>query len=115
LATKKIYIDINTPVEQWANQNRGVIMNSIYDNLEGFMVGKREHKTVIKLIAKPQSHTKLRENTAMIVDFSISKSDIDVTLEKVLEYMIEVEEYEKCAELVKIQKSLGFETRVDGK
>ena len=115
LATKKIYIDINTPIEEWASQNRGIIMNSIYDNLGDFLLGKREHKTVIKLIAKPQSHTKLRENTAMIVDFSISKSDIDVTLEKVLEYMVEVEEYEKCAEIVKIQKSLGFETGVDGK
>jgi hypothetical protein len=39
----------------------------------------------------------------MNVDFIISKEDIKETLEKLLEYCIEVEEYEKCAEIVKLQ------------
>jgi hypothetical protein len=37
------------------------------------------------------------------VDFIISKEDIDLTLKKMLEYYIEVEEYEKCAEIHKLQ------------
>jgi hypothetical protein len=39
----------------------------------------------------------------MNVDFIISKEDIKETLQKLLEHCIEVEEYEKCAELVKLQ------------
>ena len=37
------------------------------------------------------------------VDFIISKDDIQLTLRKLLEYYIEVEEYERCAEIVKLQ------------
>jgi len=39
----------------------------------------------------------------MNVDFIISKDDIKETLQKLLEHCIEVEEYEKCAEIVKLQ------------
>jgi hypothetical protein len=39
------------------------------------------------------------------VDFIISKDDIDLTLHKMLEYYVEVEEYEKCAEIVKLQNA----------
>jgi hypothetical protein len=37
------------------------------------------------------------------VDFIISKDDIDLTLTKMLEYYVGVEEYEKCAEIFKLQ------------
>jgi hypothetical protein len=37
------------------------------------------------------------------VDFIISKDDIDLTIKKVLDYYVEIEEYEKCAEIVKMQ------------
>jgi hypothetical protein len=37
------------------------------------------------------------------VDFIISKEDIDLTLKKMMDYYIEVEEYEKCAEIHKLQ------------
>jgi hypothetical protein len=39
------------------------------------------------------------------VDFIISKDDIDLTLKKMLDYYIEVEEYEKCAEIHKLQNA----------
>ena len=37
------------------------------------------------------------------MDFIISKDDIQVTLQKMMEYYVEVEEYEKCAEILKLQ------------
>jgi len=113
LAAKKIYIEAGTPIRDWAEENRGIIMNSIYDNVFDFIVSKQKNKIILKLVTKPKEVTKLSNaQPGLIVDFSISKEDIDQTLDRVLEYMIEVEEYEKCAEIVKLQKSLDCETRI---
>jgi len=108
LAAKKIYIEPGTPIRDWAEENRGIIMNSIYDNVFDFIESKSKNKIILKLVTKPKEATKLKDvQPGLIVDFSISKEDIDQTLDRLMEYMIEIEAYEKCAEIQKLQKSLN--------
>ena len=108
LAAKKIYIEAGTPIREWAEENRGTIMNSIYDNVFDFIASKSKNRIILKLVGKPKEVSKLKDAPpGLIVDFSISKEDIDQTLDRLMEYMIETEEYEKCAEIQKLQKSLN--------
>ena len=102
---KKIQIEIGTPIEKWADENRGVIMDSIYSNVFDFVNSKEEDRVVLQITPKIPQRSRIQIPAPQLtnVDFIISKDDIDLTLHKMLEYYVEVEEYEKCAEIVKLQ------------
>lgn len=102
---RKIQIEIGTPIEKWADENRGVIMDSIYSNVFDFIESKEDDRIVLQITPKLNQRSRIQKPSEipMNVDFIISKDDIDLTLQKMLEYYIEVEEYEKCAEIHKLQ------------
>jgi hypothetical protein len=102
---KKIEIDFTIPLEKWADANRGIIMDSIYSNVFDFIQSKDNDRIVLQIIPKSIRRSRLQnqENSPVKVDFIISKDDMDLTLEKLLEYYVGVEEYEKCAEIYKLQ------------
>jgi hypothetical protein len=104
---KKIQIDLGTPIEQWADANRGVIMDSIYSNVFDFINSKEEDRVVLQITPKIPQRSRIQIPAPQLtnVDFIISKDDIDLTLHKMLEYYVDVEEYEKCAEIVKLQNA----------
>jgi hypothetical protein len=102
---KEIHMEGRVPINEWASDNKSTIMNAIYDNVFDFIRSNEDDRIVLRIIAGPK---KLRrpqsiEDIPMNVDFIISKEDIKETLQKLLEHCIEVEEYEKCAEIVKLQ------------
>lgn len=107
---KKIKINFNTPIERWADANKGVIMDSIYENVFEFMDSDEDDRVILQVQpVKEQermikgSVRKLNIESPINVDFIISKDDIQLTLKKLLEHYVEIEEYEKCAEIVKLQ------------
>jgi hypothetical protein len=105
MTPRKIYIDFGIPIEKWADENKGVIMDSIYSNVFDFVESEETDRIILQISPKPQ---KMRRPTfapepPINVDFIISKDDIDLTLKKMMDYYIEVEEYEKCAEILKLQ------------
>ena len=106
MTPKKIYIDFGTPIEEWADNNKGIIMDSIYSNVFDFVDSNEDDRVVLQVSPKmPQRPKKLMalKEPPINVDFIISKDDIDLTLRKMMEYYIEVEEYERCAEILKLQ------------
>ena len=107
---KRIYIDFNTPIEKWADSNKNVIMDSIYFNVFDFMESDEDDRIVLRVSPQQTKPLKKRQSlmseSPMNVDFIISKDDINVTLEKLLEYYISTEEYEKCAKVHKLQNEL---------
>jgi hypothetical protein len=109
---KQIKIDFNTPIEQWADNNKGVIMDSIYDNVFEFMESDETDRVILQVQPVKEQERRIKGSirtfkleSPINVDFIISKDDIDLTLKKMLEYYVEVEEYERCAEIVKLQKA----------
>ena len=102
---KEIHMEGRVPINEWANDNKSTIMNAIYDNVFEFIRSNEQDRIVLRIIAGPQKVRRPQSinDIPMNVDFIISKEDIKETLEKLLEHCIEVEEYEKCAEIVKLQ------------
>ena len=102
---REIHMETRVPIHEWAEENKSTIMDAIYENVSEFMASKEEDRIVLRIIAgpkrlkRPQSINDIPVN----VDFIISKQDIHETLQKLLEHCIEVEEYEKCAEIHKLQ------------
>jgi hypothetical protein len=102
---REIHMEQKVPIQQWAEENKGTIMDAIYENVSEFMASKEEDRIVLRIIAGPKKVRRPQSinDIPMNVDFIISKEDIKETLQKLLEHCIEVEEYEKCAEIVKLQ------------
>ena len=102
---KEIHMEGRVPINEWANDNKSTIMNAIYENVFDFVRSNEEDRIVLRIIAGPKKIRRPQsiEDIPMNVDFIISKEDIKETLQKLLEHCIEVEEYEKCAEIVKLQ------------
>ncbi len=105
MTPKRIYIDFCTPIEQWADANKGVIMDSIYSNVFDFIESEEDDRVVLQVSPKIGNKPRIPRQIEppINVDFIISKDDIDLTLKKMMDYYIEVEEYEKCAEILKLQ------------
>ena len=104
---KEIHMEQKVPIQQWAEENKGTIMDAIYENVSEFMTSKEEDRIVLRIITGPKKIRRPQSinDIPMNVDFIISKEDIQETLQKLLEHCIEVEEYEKCAEIVKLQNA----------
>ena len=102
---RKIEIDFTIPIEEWADENRGVIMDSIYSNVFDFIQSPDDDRIILQIIPILTKKSRMQRpaEPPVKVDFIISKEDIDLTLHKMLEYYVEVEEYEKCAEIHKLQ------------
>jgi hypothetical protein len=102
---RKIEIDFTIPLDVWAGENRGVIMDSIYSNVFDFIQSKDDDRIILQIIPILTKKSRMQRpvEPPVKVDFIISKDDIDLTLEKMLEYYVGVEEYEKCAEIYKLQ------------
>jgi hypothetical protein len=102
---KKIEIDFTIPIEEWADENRGVIMDSIYSNVFDFIKSTDDDRIILQIIPILTKKSRMQRpaEPPVKVDFIISKEDIDLTLKKMMDYYIEVEEYEKCAEIHKLQ------------
>ena len=104
---RKIEIDFTISIEEWADENRGVIMDSIYSNVFDFIKSTDDDRIILQIvpILTKKSRMQRPAEPPVKVDFIISKEDIDLTLKKMMDYYIEVEEYEKCAEIVKLQNA----------
>jgi hypothetical protein len=102
---REIHMEGRVPINEWANDNKSTIMNAIYENVFEFIRSDEQDRIVLRIIAGPQKVRRPQSinDIPMNVDFIISKEDIKETLEKLLEHCIEVEEYEKCTEIVKLQ------------
>ena len=102
---KEIHMEGRVPINEWASDNKSTIMNAIYENVFEFIRSDEQDRIVLRIIAGPKKVRRPQSinDIPMNVDFIISKEDIKETLEKLLEHCIEVEEYEKCAEIVKLQ------------
>ena len=106
---KKIYIAETIKIQKWADDNRETIMNTLYDNLFEFAISDDESRVVLKLITGSSGEAqrgRIRKG-GYNIEFIISKSDMDETIDNLLSYMTEIEEYEKCTKLINLRKSIS--------
>jgi hypothetical protein len=108
LKPEEIYIDMSVPIPVWAEENRDTIMNALYKNIFDFVENKEDRRCVLRVISQLKTHKesqKLKRN-GVKVEFVVAKNDIEETIDKLIEHLEDIEEYEKCAELVKLKKKL---------
>lgn len=111
MTPKRLYIDFTIPIDKWADDNKDIIMDSIYENVFDFMESEEDDRVVLKVSPEIQKVKPTPRRMSMLappvdVDFIISKDDIDLTLHKMLEHYVSTEEYEKCAKIHKLQNEL---------
>ena len=75
---KEIHMESRVPIQQWAEENKGTIMDAIYENVSEFMASSEEDRIVLRIIAGPKKIRRPQsiEDIPMNVDFIISKEDI---------------------------------------
>jgi hypothetical protein len=107
LKTKKIYIDSGVNLEEWADTNRDTIIECLYENIFDFTHSDELKRVVLKVITKTEGKNLFRTQIdKMIFDFMLVRDDIDVTIDALIRNFEELEDYEKCSELVKLKNEL---------
>jgi hypothetical protein len=106
LKTKKIYIDSGVSLEIWADTHRYQIIDCLYDNIFEFAHGDELKRVVLKVIARPDVNLSGKQIDKMIFDFMLVRDDIDTTIDALIRNFEEIEDYEKCSELVKLKNEL---------
>lgn len=100
---KIIHISTNEPIQKWADENHSTIMDTLYETIFDFVESDEEKRVVLKLVSKPKYHSKITGYDVVNVEFTIARDEITETIDKLISHLEEVEEYEKCAELVKLK------------
>jgi len=84
-----LHIDIgNQSLVSWANSNKYIIHSELIRYCEKLILGEFE---VIEAI--------MISNLADNVVFMVSEKNVVDTLDKAMEYFLEIEEYEQCAKI----------------
>ena len=102
---KEIYIGAEIPIGVWASENKDIIMGALYNNVFDFVDSDDLNRCVLRVISQPKTHTAAKhlKRTGISIDFIITRDDINDTIDKLIGHLVEVEEYEKCAELIKLK------------
>jgi uncharacterized protein YPO0396 len=61
---------------------------------------------VLKVITRPDTNSNGKQIDKMIFDFMLVRDDIDTTIDALIRNFEEIEDYEKCSELVKLKNEL---------
>ena len=100
---KVIHINTNEPIQKWADDNHAIIMDSLYDSIFDFVQSGEEKRVVLKVVSKPKYHSKITGYDVINVEFTVHKDEVVETIDKLIHHLEEIEEYEKCSELVKLK------------
>lgn len=105
---KKIYIDSAVSIEQWVDDNKLTIMDTLYANIFDFSKSDEAQRVVLKVVLKPSGYPTDRINISKVdkiaFDFTLNKADIHHSISALIERFEEIEDYEKCSELIKLKK-----------
>lgn len=108
MSVKKIYLDTTVSLLDWVDDNRPVIIETLYDNIFDFLDSGDASKTVLKVANRPTFNTTTMESYGVTFDFMLIRSDITVTIDSMLEYYESIEDYEKCAKLMKTKTDFNL-------
>ena len=82
----------NQHLSKWLKQNRYIIYSELIRYSEKLI---KEKIQIIQAV--------MVSNIYDNIVFIIKKENLNITLERAMEYFMSIEEYEKCAEIVKMQ------------
>ena len=108
MPVKKIYLDTTVSLLDWVEENRPVIIETLYDNIFDFLDSDVDTKTVLKVENRPTFNHINMESYGVTFDFMLIRSDISVTIDSMLEYYESIEDYEKCAKLMKTKTDFNL-------
>jgi hypothetical protein len=100
---KRIDISPNIPLNEWIDNNRNFVMDTVYDNIFDFLESDEDRRIVLEIIMKQRMVIDSSDYDGVSMDFVITKNSIDETLDRMIKHYENTEEYEKCAKLVKLK------------
>ena len=100
--TKKVVLE-ESSIMEWSLENDYVINMAIYDNIFEFVKSDKSSYSVMRIYSFDD---KDMDGTDIVTDFTITKSELNGTIDKLLKSFERYEEYDKCSEILKLQKSL---------
>lgn len=101
---KKIVIPSGTNLSDWVDENRDIVYNILYDNIFDFLDSDESRRIILEVVIKQKLEIDYKNFDGVSMDFVITKKDMDETIDRLLKHFEENEEYEKCAEVVKLKK-----------
>lgn len=100
---KRIEIKSNTPLNEWIDENRGFVMDTVYDNIFDFLDSEEDRRIILEIVMRQRMLINSSDYDGVSMDFVITKNSIDETLDRMINHYESTEEYEKCAKLVKLK------------
>lgn len=100
---KRIELKSDTPIHEWIDQNRKFVMDTLYDNIFDFLGSDEDRRIILEIIMKQRIFIDSSDYDGVSMDFVITKEHIDETIDRLLSHYELIEEYEKCAKLVKLK------------
>ena len=102
MKTKKIIIEDESMVT-WSIENHYIINLALYDTIFDFVKSDILSYPAMRIYSFGD---KDMDGTDVVTDFTIVRTDMDMAIQKLLEAFEGYEEYDKCAKILKLQKSL---------
>jgi len=100
---KKIKISPDVSMNEWIDNNRNFVMDIVYDNIFEFLESDEDRRIVLEVVMKQKMVINSSDYDGISMDFAITKNSIGDTLDRMISHYENIEQYEKCAKLVKLK------------
>lgn len=101
MAIRTIHLSEDDSIHDWIEENRNIILDSLYNELFDFLDSDEQSRAVLKVkihYKEIPEHANMRRE----MTFVMTRDRVNETIEQLIEWFSELEEYEKCAVLSKI-------------
>ena len=102
MKTQKIVLE-ESSILDWSVENDYFINSVLYDNVFDFVKSDKLSFSVLRIYSFDDKDS---DGMDIVTDFTITKDTIDGTIDKLLKSFERYEEYDKCADILRLQKSL---------
>ena len=102
MKTKKLYLS-NDSILKWVESNRDTINQLLYDNIFDFAESDKMSFSIMRIYSFDDKDS---NGMDIVTNLLITKDELMDTIEKLLKAYESDEDYERCAELLKLKNSL---------
>lgn len=116
MGVKKLYIDNGVDIEDWMESNHRQIVDCLYNNIFDFVESNEERRVILKVVLNPFTEylpSTLHKILDITIDFVLYRDEIEDNIYYLVNNLEKYEEYEKCAEVVKLCEKYNFKLNSD--
>jgi hypothetical protein len=109
MSVRKLYIDEYINPDEWIDSNKKLVMDTIYENVFSFADSGADECVILTIVQNVSGKRRYgkQKPKPVEIDVLLIRNELNTTLNVLLDFMVDIEEYEKCSEIHKLIQKIN--------